>query len=109
MNEPTKPQPHWISVDFATAKIETDPTTKVRTLVVKGDTPSASSDGNTVKLEPVHYVVQPDFWRVQVMWDDTNSLFQTLTPYEAKLDLKGASGKKGVEVVGESRSEKISF
>lgn len=107
MSSSTEHKPEWVPVDFESATIQTNPS-KSKVLIVKGQTPSSSSEGSPVKLQPVKYVVRPEYWRIDVLWDRADAIFQSLNSYEAPpLDLTGVTGTKGIEVVGKDRSEKI--
>ncbi len=97
-------EPKWVLVDFTSVNIEPQPDGS-KVIVVKGETPSCSSFGNPVKLEPAAYVVKPDYWRIELLWDRAEAIFQTVEPFEARLNLQGVSGTKGVEIVGRSRAE----
>ena len=106
MSSSTEHKPEWVPVDFESATIQTNPP-KSKMLTVKGQTPSSSSEGSPVKLQPVKYVVQPEYWRIDVLWDRADAIFQSLNSYEASLDLTGVTGTKGIEVVGKHSNKKI--
>jgi hypothetical protein len=100
-------QSNWVLVDFE--KAEVGPGSKAGSLVltVTGNTPSSSPSGTEVKLSPVAYVTQPDFWRIEVLWDRAGAIFQSLHPYSVSMPVDGVRGEQGVEVVGRTRSEKV--
>jgi len=99
--------PNWAPLDFTSARIETRASDGSKTLVVSGDKPSDSSEGSPVKLVPESYGNRPDYWRIQVLWDRADAIFQTVAPFETRLDLAGYYGTKGVEVWGKDRGQRI--
>ena len=76
-------------------------------LTVTGETSSCSQLGCPVKLVPVTYVAQPEYWRIEVLWDCADAIFKSICPFEVSIALDGIAGSKGVEVVGRTRSEKL--
>ena len=99
----------WVPVNFEKAEILPGAKPGSHILKVTGHTPSASGDGCPVKLQPSVYVVQPEYWRIEVMWNRHNAIFQSLCAYEVSIPLDRFQGKKGIEVVGEDNSEKITI
>jgi hypothetical protein len=107
MSQNSSTSAQWVPVDFTSATIIGAGSNNAE-LVVTGETPSSSSTGNPVKLEPEQYIAQPEYWRIEVLWNRANSIFPTVSPFEARLLLRGVLGRKGIEVVGKTRNEKIS-
>lgn len=76
-----------------------------RELVVRGYAPTPCHD---VSLQAVTYIVQPDYWVIQVIAEPSAEVCaQVLTPYEVRLVLDGNTGTRGIEVVGRDTSERI--
>jgi hypothetical protein len=105
----TDDAPEWVPVNFEKAVVLPGEKPGSHILKVTGQTPSASGDGCPVKLEPAVYIVQPDYWRIEILWNRHNAIFQSLCPYTVTIPLDRFRGKKGIEVVGESNSEKITI
>jgi hypothetical protein len=64
-----------------------------------------------VALVPLVYVSRPPYWGIQVVGSNsaTPQPKPTITnvPYSVELDLDGLVGTEGVEVVGNTRTERI--
>jgi hypothetical protein len=78
-------------------------------LVVRGLKPHPDME---VSLVPLAYVSQPPYYGIQVvgaMTVDGPHVSQPITaiPYYVELDLQGLGGSEGVEVVGDTRTERI--
>lgn len=78
-------------------------------LTVSGDKPRDAQGGAKVKLEPAAYEVQPEYWKIEVLWDPANANVPFVTPFKVSLPLDGIRGTKGIEVVGQTKKQKISF
>jgi len=102
-------QPHWIPLDFRKAVVVSGPTPGSLVLTVSGDKPRNAERGATVKLEPLTYEVQPEYWKIEVLWDTADAIFPVITPFTVSIPLDGICGIKGVEVVGQTRKQKISI
>ncbi len=100
---------HWIPLDFESARIDPGQRLGSHTLTVSGHKPRDSEKGAPVKLAPATYIVQPAYWEISVLWDDTNAIFQSLVPFEVSIPLDTIRGTQGVEIVGENRSEKLAL
>jgi hypothetical protein len=100
---------HWILVDFESARINAGSRPGSYTLTVSGYKPSDSERGSPVKLVPATYVVRPAYWKISVLWNDANAIFQSVTPFEISISLDSICGTQGVEIIGKNRSEKISL
>jgi hypothetical protein len=79
-------------------------------LVVSGYKPYPTM---TVKLVPLMYVRQPDYWGIEVVGAPPGQgrlipmASITRTPYSVELDLAGVTGKLGIEVIGANHTEQI--
>jgi hypothetical protein len=73
-------------------------------LIVMGVKPWATM---TVHLSPRIYIVQPDYWGIEVVGCLTGIGLPMETPYHVVLDISHLLGKKGIEVIGATHSEKI--
>jgi hypothetical protein len=95
-------------IDFekATVTPKPSPATSPRyELTVTGKTPSMSQ---RVKLVPVTYIRQPEYWAIQVSACHVGDvLLPAEGRFSATLDLTGSLGTQGIEVVGKTRSQKI--
>jgi hypothetical protein len=105
---PTLPPPtgacRIIDFDKATVASRPSPATSPRYLLtVTGTKPSVSQ---TVRLVPVTYIRQPEYWAIEVTACDPPGVGLPQTgPYTSTLDLTGVTGTKGIEVVGATRSQ----
>jgi hypothetical protein len=92
----------WTPVDFTSVEVDAEQ----RTVTVKGDaTRMGSREG--FKLEPRHYVSQPDYWEIDMLWDATDTIFPSMCPYTVTLSLQGAVGTCGIEVIGKKLRKKV--
>lgn len=91
-------------ITFDSARVVANQLTGDRTLVVKGYAPYA---GATVRLDPLVYFRQPEFWGIQVIGCMPEMGATAMTPYTASLELTGSTGTLGVEVIGVDRSQRI--
>lgn len=74
-------------------------------LVVEG---TAACANMTVTLEPAVYIRQPEYWRIEAVGTVPGGFCLPATrPYAATLPLAGATGSKGIELVGQGYSERI--
>lgn len=78
-------------------------------LTVSGDKPRDAPGGAKVKLEPLTYEAQPEFWKIEVLWDSAKASVPFVTPFKVSIPLDGICGTKGIEVVGQTRKQRISF
>lgn len=94
-------------IDFTSAQVytysSTDQTPQ-HVLVVRGIQPYRNME---VKLVPLVYIRQPEYWGIEVMGCLSGVGLPATKPYVAKLDLAGTIGTRGIEVIGATRSEKI--
>lgn len=72
-------------------------------LVVSGTKPYFNMK---VTLQPLTYIRQPDYWGIEVVGSVGGIGLPALAPYTVSLPLAGFIGKRGIEVIGASRSER---
>src|SRR5262245_19280342 len=72
-------------------------------LLVSGVKPRATMQ---VELRPRIYVVQPEYWGIEVVACQTGIGLPHTAPYTVALDITHFLGKKGIEVIGATKSEK---
>jgi hypothetical protein len=77
-------------------------------LIVRGTKPYLNME---VSLIPLVYFRQPDFWGIEVTGCLPGGIgvASPTAPYVASLPLNGIIGTQGIEVIGATRSEKISI
>ena len=102
-------QSTWVPLDFRRAVVIPGKEPGSLLLTVTGDKPRDAPRGSAVKLEPVAYATQPEYCKIEVLWDSANANLPMVTPFTVSISLDGIRGTKGVEVVGQTRSQKISF
>lgn len=73
-------------------------------LQVGGLKPSASM---TVKLMPLVYVRQPEYWEIEVVGGMRSPAIPVKTPYTVTLPLAGALGSRGIQVLGANRGDRF--
>ena len=73
-------------------------------LVVSGTKPYLNMK---VHLSPLIYIVQPDYWGIEVIGVLPAIGLPVVSPYEVHIGLDGITGKKGVEVIGATKRKKI--
>lgn len=91
-------------IDFEVAEVRPGFVNNTFFLFVSGTKPYINM---TVRLVPVVYVRQPEYWQIDVVGILPNIGLPMLGPYAAHLDLTNVLGTKGIEVVGATRSERI--
>ncbi len=90
-------------INFTTARVvHTKPTGYV--LVVSGTKPYLNMQ---VHLSPLIYIIQPDYWGIEVVGILPTIGLPTTAPYQVHTRLAGITGKKGVEVIGANKRKKI--
>jgi hypothetical protein len=87
-------------------KVEVRPGFVPRTfiLIVSGTKPYANM---SVDLRPLTYVRQPEYWGIEVVGCLPGFGLPVVAPYTASLPLDGVTGRRGIEVIGATRSEKL--
>ena len=78
-------------------------------LTVSGDKPREARGSAAVKLEPLSYAEQPEYWKVEVLWDSADTVVPMVTPFSVSIPVDQIRGSKGIEVVGQTKRQKISF
>jgi len=101
-------QEKWVPVDFENAEIHPGEKPGSKILTVTGNAPRSSERGCPVKLVPAVYVAQPEYWVIKVMWDSADAIFTSLCPFNVSIPLDQICGTKGIEVVGKTRSVRLS-
>jgi hypothetical protein len=96
----------WEPIDFADAEVKSGEG-GAKTLFVRGNAPGGAAGEIEVKLLPVAYLAQPEYWRIDVFWNRENTVSTAQVPFEASLKLDGICGSKGIEIYGKNRSLKI--
>lgn len=100
---------NWLPLDFRKAVIVPGETPGSLVLKVSGDKPRDAQGGAPVKLAPLSYQAQPEYWKIEVLWDTTDTVVPFVTPFSVSLSLDEIRGSKGIEVVGQTKKQKISF
>ena len=90
-------------IDFDLIELRDSPRDGGRLLLVSGIKPWADLH---VTLEPLVYRELPDFWVIEVVGRLTTSGLPGLVDFCAALRLGSMQGRRGIEVVGASRSER---
>ena len=91
-------------IDFEKATVVPGFIPKTFFLIVTGTKPWITM---TVKLEPLIYIVQPDYWGIEVVGCMSGIGLPTTAPYHVALDITHLLGKSGIEVIGASKKETI--
>ena len=102
-------RPNWVPLDFRKAIVGKGPGEGSLMLTVSGDKPREARGGAAVKLVPLSYTEQPEYWKIEVLWDSADTVVPMVTPFSVSIALDQIRGAKGVEVVGETKKQKISF
>ena len=93
-------------IDFDLVELRESAEPGGRLLLVSGITPWADLH---VTLEPLVYTERPDFWVIEVVGRLTTSGLSGLVDYCAALRLGSIHGRKGIEIVGATKSERKLF
>jgi len=96
--------PRTIDDTTATAKVVPGIVNDTFFLLVAGKKPVLNM---TVTLNPLTYVMQPDFWEVEVVGCTPGIVLPTVGLYAESLSLDLYRGKKGVEVVWADQRERL--
>lgn len=75
-------------------------------LTVNGEKPYLNM---AVSLVPRIYIQQPDYWGIEVVAYLNGIGLPTVAPYSQTIPLDGIRGKKGIEIIGANRKEKINI
>lgn len=103
LNAPTSSSVRLIN--FNRAKVVTGIVPGKYILVVSGTAPCLNM---VVELSPLVYVQQPDYWGIEVVGSLPGGICLTAVKhYTESLPLDGITGKKGIEVIGANKRQKI--
>lgn len=91
-------------IAFESARVEQIVPVGVPLLIVEGMKPYLNMK---VRLQPRIYIVQPEYWGIEVVGCLDGIGLPTLAPYCESLPLTHAMGTKGIEVIGAGKSVKI--
>src|SRR6266852_5525458 len=91
-------------IDFDRAQVVPGFIPKTYFLIVSGKKPWASM---TVELDPLIYIVQPDYWGIEVVGCQKGFGIPVEVPYSVVLDITHVLGKHVIEVTGATKKEKI--
>ena len=103
----TEPRRRWVPLDFRKAVVTKGEKRGSYVLTVSGDKPRDAENGSPVKLQPMVYETQPEYWRIEVLWDEDDAIVPIITPFTVSLPLDGIRGTKGIRVAGQTRFQKI--
>ena len=93
-------------IEFEQAEVRPGIVSGTYILIVRGTKPYLNME---VNLVPLVYIRQPEFWGIEVSGCLPGGIgLPTTAPDIASLPLNGIIGTKGIEVLGATRSEKIS-
>lgn len=101
------PKPESIRlIDFTKAEVRPGFVTNTWILIVRGIKPCLNM---TVELSPRIYIKQPDYWGIEVVGSLHGTCIVGIAPapYDVSLPLDGIVGKKGIEVIGAKKRQKI--
>ena len=91
-------------IEFETAQVVPGFVPKTYFLIVSGKKPWASMK---VELVPLIYIAQPDYWGIEVIGCQSGIGLPVLVPYSTVLEVTHVVGRRGIEVIGATTSEKI--
>ena len=91
-------------IAFDTAEVVPGIISNTYFLVVRGTKPWLTMD---VRLVPRIYIVEPDYWGIEVVGCQIGIGLPTEAPYTAVLDISHVRGKNGVDVIGATGTKEI--
>ncbi|MCF6476184.1 hypothetical protein FAF44_48770 [Nonomuraea sp. MG754425] len=91
-------------IDFEEAKVVPGTVPHSFVLLVSGTKPGP---GTEVRLSPLVYIRQPEFWGIEVVGSSPGVAPSTTAPYTVTLALDGVIGAEGVEVIGSTKKKTI--
>ncbi|SDT88371.1 hypothetical protein [Stappia sp. ES.058] len=91
-------------IDFDKAELQTEDGGKRLFLVVSGEKPTVSM---RVELRPLYYVMQPEYWGVEVVGCVSGIVLPAVAPYTEALDVTHTMGTKGIEVIGANKTLRL--
>jgi hypothetical protein len=92
-------------IDFDKAEVRPGFIPNTWFLFVSGQKPWATM---IVSLQPLIYIDKPEYWGIEVVGCLSGIGLPQTAPYTVVLDITHVLGKKGVEVMGATRSQTIS-
>ena len=93
-------------INFTKAKIVPGIVRDTWFLIVSGAKPYLNM---TVRLSPLIYVRQPEYWGIEVIGTLSGIGLPVLAPYHVFISLEGIRGTKGIEVIGANKRKKINL
>jgi hypothetical protein len=91
-------------IDFDKAEVRPGFFPKTFFLIVSGIKPWLTM---RVELHPRIYIVQPDYWGIEVVGCMTGIGLPAAVPYHVTLDISHVLGKHGIEVIGAHKKQLI--
>jgi hypothetical protein len=91
-------------INFDRAEVRPGIIPKTFFLIVSGQKPWLTM---TVELVPRIYIVQPDYWGIEVIGCQRGIGLPMPAPYSVALDISHVIGKYGIEVIGANKKEQI--
>ena len=104
MTSDKEPEPQWRQCDFSNAEVRAGDVGHY-VLEVSGEA-KASELAPLAKLSPRVYVVQPDYWEIDVL-ERGDSPFNEKQRFTLTLPLDKCRGTKGIKVLGKRTSKQI--
>jgi hypothetical protein len=75
-------------------------------LVVRGNKPYMNMN---VELVPLIYIQQPEYWGIEVVGRLNGMGLPAITPYTVSIPLDSITGSKGIEVMGQNKTQKFNI
>ncbi|MEU4575507.1 MULTISPECIES: hypothetical protein [Nonomuraea] len=91
-------------IDFEEARVVPGSAPGTYVLVVSGSKPYANME---VRLAPLVYITQPDYWVIEVEGTLPGIGLPALAPYTVSLPLDAVLGTAGIEVAGARRRQRF--
>ncbi len=91
-------------LDFTNAEIRPGFVNDTFFLVVSGKKPYINME---VKLIPFMYVMQPDYWEIEVVGLLPPIDLPTEDSYTASIPIDNILGKNGIEIIGATKRQKL--
>ncbi|WP_198136094.1 hypothetical protein [Gordonia alkanivorans] len=97
MTEQSNTPSSWRLIRYEDAHVESSGSQFFSYLIVSG---VAAYANIRVELMPLVYIDVPDYWGIEVVGSVSFVALPAITPYEVRLPLDRAMGRKGIEVIG---------
>jgi hypothetical protein len=92
-------------IEFEKAEVHPGIVSGTYILVVTGTAPCMNM---RVRLEPLVYVKQPEYWGIEVIGCLTGGIcLPAVRPFTESIPLAGITGTEGIEVIGATHTQKI--